>query len=117
MTPEQARTKVRTEMDAGRLVRPDKCQRCGKRGRVCAHHKDHSKPLKVEWLCYSCHIKIDIPWGEEHHYAKLTLEQAKEIPKLHEKGMNNAVIAHLFGVSKQTIRRVLQRKTWRKAFI
>lgn len=40
---------------AGRVKRPAKCSACGKPGGVQAHHKDYSKPLKVKWLCQSCH--------------------------------------------------------------
>lgn len=39
----------------GRLVRPQRCEKCGKRRKTVAHHEDYSKPLEVKWLCYSCH--------------------------------------------------------------
>lgn len=42
----------------GVLIRPDTCQRCGKGGRIHAHHhlgyaEEHW--LDVAWLCSSCH--------------------------------------------------------------
>jgi hypothetical protein len=40
----------------GHIVKPDVCSRCGKKGRIDAHHSDYSKPLDVEWLCRSCHV-------------------------------------------------------------
>lgn len=39
------------------LVRPDKCQTCGKPGKILAHHDDYDKPLEVRWLCSACHGK------------------------------------------------------------
>ena len=46
----------------GRMIKPGRCQRCGKNGNsseIQAHHPDYSKPLEVEWLCRACH-------GEAH---------------------------------------------------
>ena len=39
----------------GRLEKPEKCQSCGARTRLCGHHADYSQPLQVAWLCYVCH--------------------------------------------------------------
>jgi hypothetical protein len=54
------RKAVKTEVRAGRLVRPSTCSKCGgggfgKRRVIQAHHPDYSRPLHVEWLCHSCH--------------------------------------------------------------
>ncbi len=46
---------LRRAVKDGRLVRPEACLKCGRRGRVEAHHADYSKPLDVEWLCRKCH--------------------------------------------------------------
>jgi hypothetical protein len=41
---------------AGRLVKPDACERCGATGaRLHGHHEDYTKRLDVEWLCPLCH--------------------------------------------------------------
>ena len=37
------------------LVRPTKCSQCAFSGRIQGHHSDYSKPLEIEWLCFSCH--------------------------------------------------------------
>ena len=37
--------------------KPSECSRCGKGGRIVAHHPDYTDPLTVEWLCNSCHLK------------------------------------------------------------
>lgn len=39
----------------GKITPPDRCQRCGKKSKLHAHHKDYSKPLDVEWYCRPCH--------------------------------------------------------------
>jgi hypothetical protein len=55
--PEKKRAhgKVQKAIEAGVLVRPDQCSRCGNDGRIQAHHRDYSKPLEVVWLCQRCH--------------------------------------------------------------
>lgn len=40
----------------GILKRPIRCAYCKKKSKkIIAHHKDYNKPLKVIWLCLSCH--------------------------------------------------------------
>lgn len=51
----RAHKRVYAAVRAGRLERPDRCQGCGLEKRLHAHHDDYSKPLKVRWLCGSCH--------------------------------------------------------------
>jgi hypothetical protein len=53
------REKHRARKAAQRLQRPRACQRCGALGRVDAHHRDHSRPLDVEFLCRGCHLVAD----------------------------------------------------------
>jgi len=44
---------------AGRLPRPEACQRCGRECVPHGHHADYARPLDVKWLCTACH-------GAEH---------------------------------------------------
>jgi ribosomal protein L40E len=65
----QAHSKVHNAVLGKKLVRPDKCSRCGAvpgwrttaDGRTVpgieAHHEDYEKPFEVEWLCRKCHAK------------------------------------------------------------
>lgn len=61
----------------GRIKKPSRCSRCGeeKPGRqIHGHHADYSKPLRVRWLCSSCH-------GKEHRIEKDRLEYSPKWTK------------------------------------
>jgi hypothetical protein len=69
LSPEQrqraiARAYLRSYVARGRIVKPSRCQGCGKRRQLDAHHDDYTKPLAVRWLCarryrQSCHRAAD----------------------------------------------------------
>lgn len=50
-----AQSQLRYAVKTGKIARANSCQECGAVGKVEAHHPDYSKPLRVEWLCKSCH--------------------------------------------------------------
>lgn len=41
----------------GEIEKPDSCQLCGADSRLEAHHARYDEPLRVLWLCRSCHAK------------------------------------------------------------
>jgi len=44
----------------GLLVRPDNCEACQRSGcQIDAAHYDYAEPLRVRWLCKSCHTMWD----------------------------------------------------------
>jgi hypothetical protein len=62
----EARSKLHAAVHSGFLTRPDECSECGARpvhwsgsSQIQAHHDDYTKPLKVRWLCPSCHSKAN----------------------------------------------------------
>jgi hypothetical protein len=66
--PEKAKAKriLRSAVESGKVVRPDRCQNCGaadvrlkdgRSGIQAHHHAGYDKPLEVVWLCYICHSK------------------------------------------------------------
>ena len=52
-TPEKNKARTCSK----KLLRPDKCEQCGKECKPHGHHPDYSKPKEVVWLCVSCHGK------------------------------------------------------------
>lgn len=56
----EARYQLNIAVRRREIFRPERCSKCGVRGRIHAHHADYSKPLFVEWLCTLCH-------GKKHH--------------------------------------------------
>ena len=42
----------------GDVTPPEVCEKCGKKTKLHAHHRDYSRPLDVEWFCQPCHRKI-----------------------------------------------------------
>jgi hypothetical protein len=56
----RAHQRVRDHILTGRLVRPSRCEWCGREGcAIEAAHEDYSRPLLVRWLCRSCHRRWD----------------------------------------------------------
>lgn len=53
---------VRRAIEAGILVRPDRCSVCQRIRKTLAHHDDYAKPEDVRWLCYTCHAQ----WHREN---------------------------------------------------
>lgn len=47
---------INMRLKRGHITRPDSCIKCGKTGKVDAHHEDYTKPSLVHWLCRSCHV-------------------------------------------------------------
>lgn len=71
----RAHSMVYRAIAAGTLVRPTRCEndQCGRVGRVDAAHYDYSEPLRVRWLCRSCHRLWDReePKGGTHRPSLL----------------------------------------------
>ena len=50
-----AYVKVNRAIEKGILKKPIKCELCGEKTELYAHHTDYSQPLKVIFLCDKCH--------------------------------------------------------------
>lgn len=57
LNPEKikAHKAVERALAKGSLVKPRRCEACGKERKLESHHRDYSKPLVVEWHCTPCH--------------------------------------------------------------
>lgn len=53
-----AHAAVNYAVKTGKLIRPKRCSKCGKRCKPEAHHPNYAKRLKVVWLCRPCHLAI-----------------------------------------------------------
>lgn len=53
-----ARGRIYRAIRAGKLARPE-IGECGHPGRVEAAHYTYAEPLRVRWLCVSCHRRWD----------------------------------------------------------
>lgn len=55
-----AQSLLRYHVQSGNIVRPDTCEECGVSDRhIEGAHYDYDEPLRVRWLCVSCHRKWD----------------------------------------------------------
>jgi hypothetical protein len=51
---------LRYYIGRGVVRRPQRCEECGATGRrIEAAHFDYAEPLRVRWLCRSCHVRWD----------------------------------------------------------
>ncbi len=58
-TKDSARIILNEAVRTSKVIKPKTCSVCKKQNiRICGHHSDYSKPLKVKWVCYPCHYKI-----------------------------------------------------------
>lgn len=86
----------------GVIVRPDKCSRCDTaKGVIQGHHKDHSKPLDVEWLCSTCHGEV-----KSEAEGKLSKVSVDEMSALKNKSglWRASEISKILNLSPHTVR-------------
>lgn len=58
-TARVAQSRVARAIKDGKLSRPAKCEECQQDAKIEAAHHDYAHPLRVRWLCRSCHVKWD----------------------------------------------------------
>ena len=54
-----AQSLVAYYISKGKMIRPSICEECKNERKIEAAHYDYAEPLKVRWLCCSCHRKWD----------------------------------------------------------
>lgn len=55
-----AQSLVAYHVRVGNIIKPDRCQDCKKKNvKLEAAHYHYDAPLKVKWICHSCHVKWD----------------------------------------------------------
>jgi hypothetical protein len=125
LTPRQfARIVLNRALRAGELVRPERCERCGKppgldswgRSLIHGHHHDYNKPLEVAWVCVRCHNNDPHHpryLGSARQNSKLTEAQSPTIRRLLRRRVPQRDIAMRFGVSESTVLHIKQGLVWR----
>lgn len=51
-------SEVTKRIKNGEILIPDKCQKCGKKDKLTAHHNDYEKIFEVIFLCRWCHGEV-----------------------------------------------------------
>jgi hypothetical protein len=47
-------------IESGKIVKPSQCEKCASTSkRIEGAHFNYQEPLRVRWLCRSCHVKWD----------------------------------------------------------
>ena len=46
-------------VQTGKLIRPKQCEQCRAVAKIEGAHFNYDEPLRVRWLCRSCHIRWD----------------------------------------------------------
>lgn len=67
MTHQASYNELHSALRSGRVRKPRRCSACRRPKRLEAHHRDHSRPLDVEWVCSSCHGELRrrlLMWGD-----------------------------------------------------
>ncbi len=59
---DRARQAVRRAIENGDLIRPEHCDKCGKRKKIGAHHDNYRKEREVQWFCDSCHQRWHVQY-------------------------------------------------------
>lgn len=74
-----ARNAVANALRDGRLIKGP-CRHCGATKNMQAHHDDYSKPLDVEWLCFTCH--------REERHGQIVSQRLEETMEPSANGLN-----------------------------
>ncbi len=112
--------KTRRAIALGKIQRPEICQKCGKKGKVDAHHPDY-RTEKLEFLCRACHNKearkgqYHLPLNEVAKQRRLNFLVEKYGVKIKDLFLNfydhpelsKADLGELIGVTCERIRQLL----------
>ena len=76
-----AQSLLRYHVRAGNIARPTMCEECGAENRqIEGAHFNYDEPLRVRWLCISCHRKWDKRVPKQATYVVETTARELEVP-------------------------------------
>lgn len=92
----------------GELIKPTICEHCGTPTEdIIAHHEDYDKPLKVDWLCRTCHLttykhKLSKAAKKGHENRKIS-ESLQTLRKNYPKSKTQKVETNAFPSVKEVV--------------
>lgn len=116
---ERARKVVHHAVRKGLIVRPTKCEKCGRtpklkangKPNIQAHHHDYSKPLEIEWVCPNCHAKedprlkgVECPWAVLNDRLVRIIRKSK---------LTARELSAKYGINVYTIKNAKCRNNWK----
>ena len=63
---------IRNFIEVGLMKKRIRCESCGSKRFVEAHHPNYLRPLNVMWLCRKCHRKWHIEYEKKNGYTVTT---------------------------------------------
>ena len=54
----------------GKIIKPLRCQVCDRERKLIAHHFNYDEPLKIVWICQSCHKVLHKKWPVKNNLNK-----------------------------------------------
>lgn len=121
---QRAYGRIRSQIKAGLIVKPDACSRCGhmpspgKDGRSMLqahHHAGYHRPLDIVWLCVGCHraeTPVNPLRGEQVASAKLSYAKVHDIRRRIAAGESQRSIAARYGVDRTAISHIRRGLLW-----
>lgn len=117
----RARARLKNAVQRGDIRKPWRCEKCGTRmpkKKIHGHHyAGYKEWWNVMWLCPTCHREEDLHkmifLGTSNGESKLNDDLVRYARKMRLRGIRFDDIAAVFGVSDNTIRQAIHRKTWK----
>lgn len=86
-----AHSLLRYHVRAGNIVRPNTCEECGvTRSRIEAAHFNYDEPLRVRWLCRSCHVRWD---KREPKHGTTIVQRQEDFTKRKAERLNSEMVS------------------------
>ena len=107
---DRSRRLLYREIMAGRIVRPDNCEKCKSKTFTEAHHNNYDEPLNVEWLCKRCHVSKHTRTASSMKKPKTSISISN-----HAIALLKELQKHL-GINRSSVIEIIVREKWESIF-